>query len=264
MTATQVSPDLRSRGAAPPFVVAFRFAAPGDLRYLSHHDELRMLARICRRADLPLAFSRGFNPQPKARLPLPRPVGVGSQCEWAFIELTRPMSAADLAEKLRRAAPPGCEPLELIAPATRATPHARRVEYVVTLAADDVAGTCEAIAALLAAPRVETVRTYGPKRAARAVDIRPFVETLELDGRTLRMRVELRSGATARPSEVLTVLGLPAVKYAHRVERVQVEWDIEIAAPIEDAASERTNLGKGKDGEETRRDSTEENSEKET
>ncbi|MBU0616609.1 MAG: DUF2344 domain-containing protein, partial [Planctomycetes bacterium] len=37
--------------------VACCFALGGDLRLLSHHDELRMLARALRRAGWPLAYS---------------------------------------------------------------------------------------------------------------------------------------------------------------------------------------------------------------
>ena len=42
-----------------------RFAKCGDLRLVSHHDIMRCLERMVRRAQIPLATSQGFNPRPK-------------------------------------------------------------------------------------------------------------------------------------------------------------------------------------------------------
>ena len=45
--------------------VRLRFAKRGDLRLVSHHDLMRCLERMLRRANLPMAYSQGFNPRPK-------------------------------------------------------------------------------------------------------------------------------------------------------------------------------------------------------
>ncbi|GAF87148.1 unnamed protein product, partial [marine sediment metagenome] len=57
----------------------FGYDVDGDLRFISHHDMLRLFARSLARAALPVRFSEGFNPHPRLSIPLPRPVGVASQ-----------------------------------------------------------------------------------------------------------------------------------------------------------------------------------------
>ena len=72
---------------APCFRVALSYALNGELRYLSHRDELRMLTRALVRARWPLRYSRGFNPIPRLTLTLPRSVGTASECQLALVEL---------------------------------------------------------------------------------------------------------------------------------------------------------------------------------
>ncbi len=59
---------------------ALEFALAGDLRFLAHHDELRLLTRALVRAGWPLAYSQGFNPRPRLVLPLPRGNWRSSSC----------------------------------------------------------------------------------------------------------------------------------------------------------------------------------------
>ena len=54
----------------------------------------------------------------------------------------------------------------------------------------------------------------------------------------------LRSSGLPGPSEVINELGLPADRYNHGVERVDVQWDTELAGPADrPAAHERNCLG---------------------
>ena len=57
------------------------FRIEGNLCYLSHHETVSMLQRALIRAGVRLIYSQGFNPRPRLSLPLPRAVGVRSDCE---------------------------------------------------------------------------------------------------------------------------------------------------------------------------------------
>ena len=72
-------PDVRHRWV-------FAFQVDGDLRFVSHHDMLRLFRRALARAEVPMRFSQGFNPHPRMSLPLPRPVGMASETEALMIE----------------------------------------------------------------------------------------------------------------------------------------------------------------------------------
>lgn len=229
---------------------AVAYALDGDLRFLSHHDELRMFTRALVRARWPLRFSEGFNPIPRVRLPLPRPVGTASDCQWALVELKTARPTAELHERLARALPAGCRLHRTIAPAAAGTPHPRTASYAVTLRPEDTRGLAERITRLMARKHVSVPHAAGRDGPPRPLDIRPYLETLVLDGTVLRMRLAYAAHRSARPSEILTALDLDAAAYAHRLRRVAVTWDMELTATGEPAvAPEGNTIGQEKDDE---------------
>jgi radical SAM-linked protein len=229
--------------------VAIRFSIDGDLRFISHHDELRLLARAARRAGWPLAYSGGFNPRPRLILLLPRSVGTASACEWAIAELTEPRAAAQLRQSLAAALPPACRLQRVMPLTTRAKPQPRRAIYRVELGPDHAAQIGPRIAAVLAAETLSVERDYGPGKPTRPVDIRPYIETLTFRDCTLSMRLAFVGQRTARPTEVLTALNLPAGAYYHGVRRVEVEWNIGLAGRVPwPASTERNNVDQRESG----------------
>ena len=57
------------------------FTKTGSLKYTGHLNLHRTLERTFRRAGLPLAYSQGFNPQPRMNLAEALPLGITSECE---------------------------------------------------------------------------------------------------------------------------------------------------------------------------------------
>lgn len=100
------APQPTKRGAstheAPEPVVRMRlcFSRLGPLRYLSHLDFGKVLLLILRRAELPLAYSRGFNPQPRVQYGPPLSVGTGGERELLDILLTHRVEPADVIGRL--------------------------------------------------------------------------------------------------------------------------------------------------------------------
>jgi radical SAM family uncharacterized protein/radical SAM-linked protein len=94
---------------SPPrrFRLRLRFAKTGALRYLSHLELFRAFYRACRRANLPLSFSEGFNPHPRISFAPPLPVGVEGEGELVDVELAAPFPAAGAVEALNATMPAG-------------------------------------------------------------------------------------------------------------------------------------------------------------
>ena len=84
-----------------------RFAKCGDLRLVSHHDIMRCLERMVRRAQIPLSMSQGFNPRPKIVFALALGLGIEGRDEVVDIELSEPREPDDVFRRLAEAAPPG-------------------------------------------------------------------------------------------------------------------------------------------------------------
>lgn len=209
--------------------VAVEFSLRGDLRYLSHHDEMRMLTRAIIRARWPVRFSQGFNPKPRFTLPMPRSVGVSSESELALFELSERGDLATLLGDLRRQCPFGAQ-LRRAGWHPRGTPHPVRVAYSVELDAP-LAGIDDKITSTLAQTAIPVMRSGAPGTAARRIDIRPMIESISASAKGLCMELKYVDQRTARPTEILELLGLDAARYACRITRDRIEWDTKLFDP---------------------------------
>lgn len=72
---------------APYSTYRIRFAKVGRAAFLGHLDLIRLLARSCRRADLPLAQTRGFSPKPRMAFGPALGLGVPSLGELFDVDL---------------------------------------------------------------------------------------------------------------------------------------------------------------------------------
>jgi radical SAM-linked protein len=203
---------------------AVQFSIAGDVRFLSHHDTLRLFRRAATRAGLPLRYSAGFNPNPKLALPVPRPVGATGLEEWLLLQLQRPVEPAVVCEALGGQVPEGVRMARCRLSPPDASWQAREAVYEVLLAAEAAASLPPAIERAMASASAVRTRPMGPGRPAKAIDVRPFVLGLQVHDRRLTMRLSYQQGATVRPSEVLDMLGLPSRPYASCVTRVRIRW----------------------------------------
>ncbi len=77
-------------GAPPPPPVQrirLRYTKRGRLRFTSHRDIARVFERALRRAEVPMAYSAGFNPHPKVSWVGAAATGVASEAEYVEIAL---------------------------------------------------------------------------------------------------------------------------------------------------------------------------------
>jgi radical SAM-linked protein len=188
--------------------VRLRFAKSGDLRLVSHHDLLRCLERTLRRAEIPVAVSQGFNPRPKIVFALALALGIEGRHEVVELELAEPMAPAEVLGRLAAASPPGLDwhSVETIAP-SRPAPQVETVAYLLEVPAErrEIART--RLAALLASTHWPYLR-HRPDRDV-AIDVRPFLLEAELDPLgLLSFRMKMTPNGSARPEEVIDILGL--------------------------------------------------------
>lgn len=84
-----------------------RYEKIGNARFFAHLELASLFFRAARRANLPVAYSKGFNPKPKFSFGPPTQLGLESECELVDIALTRGMSAAEFIESFNAALPVG-------------------------------------------------------------------------------------------------------------------------------------------------------------
>jgi radical SAM-linked protein len=215
----------------PPCRALLRYDLVGELRFLAHHDELRMLQRALVRAGWPLAFSQGFNPRPRLTVPLPRNLGCAARGQLALVALWSPPPGDELFCRLAAELPRNCRLRAVVVPLATGTPHPCAAAYDLELEEDDLHGIGNRIRALLDSATAVVPRDCGPGKPDRPFDIRPYIDKLELRGATLWMELRFVQQRTTRPAEVITALGLSPDTYSTAVRRVTVRWDIEPVGP---------------------------------
>jgi radical SAM-linked protein len=186
--------------------IRITFAKLGALRYTGHLDLHKLWERAARRAELPLAYSQGFHPQPKMNIAAALPLGFASRCEVLDMRLEHDIQLDGLREKLQGTLPTGIQVTNVESVDEHAPTLQTQVlsaEYEVSLAeAGFESEVRRKIESVLESDSI--IRT----RRGKEYDLRPLIEALDLvDGKIL-MRLAAREGATGRPEEVLDMLGI--------------------------------------------------------
>ena len=186
--------------------IRITFSKQGPLRYTGHLDLHKLWERAARRAELPLAYSQGFHPQPKMSLAAALPLGFSSTCEMLDMRLERDVELDGLSARLNETLPPGIrvtgvEQIDERAPAlqTQVVEAEYQVELGEPVDPSELKRRVEAAMESKSIPR---------ERRGKKYDLRPLIESIEAVDDKIVMRLAAREGATGRPEEVLDVLGI--------------------------------------------------------
>jgi radical SAM-linked protein len=202
------------------------YTKQGAQRYTGHLDFQRVWERILRRSRLPVAYSRGFHPQARLNLACALPLGVSSRCEVLDIWLSAPVAPEQVTASLRSALPPGVELLKI----EEVDLHSPPLQILVRFS-DYEAILLDPLDPTEFEPRLRDLLTAASlirQRRDKSYDLRPLIEDLRIlppaAGQSLRlaMRLSVREGATGRPDEILSVLGLDPS--AARIERTALTF----------------------------------------
>src|SRR5215207_1066261 len=187
--------------------IRITFIKQGALRYTGHLDLHRLWERAARRAELPLAYSQGFHPQPKMNMAAALPLGFSSRCEVMDMKLEHDIPLSDLPTRLNTTLPAGLQVLQVQQVDERAPALQTQVasaEYEVTLTESidrsELERNVDSVIGSTSLPR---------ERRSKLYDLRPLIEALTLlPSGKIFMRLAAREGATGRPEEVLDALGI--------------------------------------------------------
>jgi len=219
---------LRGTGNELRHRVAIRFAIEGDLRFISHHDTIRLFERALSRAQLPVKFSEGFNPRPKLSLPCPRTVGVYSQADVLVVDLSEPMAANDFSTRLAKQMPAGINLFKAWEITGKRTLQVDRVEYAVDLPGESLPEVKKRLKLLRESDTLTLKRAGHGKKSAKTIDLCEYVIEASVDNLTLRWTVLVTRQGTLRPAEFLSAVGLDADLWLHRVRRTEIHWSNDV------------------------------------
>ncbi|VYU23407.1 Uncharacterised protein [Clostridium tertium] len=89
-----------------------KFTKESSIKFISHLDLMRTIQRVIRRADLPMEYSKGFNPHMALSIAQPLSVGVYSSAEYMDIVLVEELSEEEIINRLNEKTASGIKFLE--------------------------------------------------------------------------------------------------------------------------------------------------------
>jgi len=201
------------------FSYRVRFTKTGRLRFLSHHDLMRLFERALRRTGLPLRMTEGYNPHPVLAFPTALGLGIESLDEVLEFELTSWSAPRQIEKLLGEQLPAGISVVSAEAFDRRDRSCIEFVEY-------------EAACPGQGAPLPEGIRRFlelkecpverPSDKGSKTVEIRRYALGVESEGDRVFLRIRVTDQGTAKPEEVLRAIGV-SVDGTVRVRKTYTE-----------------------------------------
>ncbi|MGD8214466.1 TIGR03936 family radical SAM-associated protein [Aestuariimicrobium sp. Y1814] len=100
---------------APPVQkLRVRYAKRGPARFTSHRDVGRALERALRRAEIPMAYSSGFNPHPRISYANASPTSAATEAEYLELGLSAVCNPDKVAAALNEVLGPGLDVVAVV------------------------------------------------------------------------------------------------------------------------------------------------------
>ena len=192
------------------------FSRGEEVKFISHLDIIRLWQRVLHRAEIPLAYSEGFNPHPRISLAVPLSIGVTSEAELMDVFCTGWVSPHFFTDAVNKQLPGGMsilqvQPVGLTLPSLQSM--ARFAEYKVVVTTEKEQKEVEAsITRTLSLKELpwQHMRDTGPRK----YDLRILIDNLWLiewqqDYVSIGMKLSCDNRGSGRPEQVASALGYP-------------------------------------------------------
>ncbi len=217
--------------ALPKYRYRLTFSKGHALKYVAHLDLVLSWTRTFRRAGIPLAYSKGFNPNAKIKVASGLPVGTMGSAELMDIYLTEPMPADEILMRVKDTLPAGfglsaVVQIEGNAPGLQAS--LLQADYRVTVETD-LNDTVLATRTDALLSQKEIIQTRIRRKKEERFDLRPLLHRLKLverigDDAIFEMRLSTGQQGNLRPEAVLSALDLSDSWY--QIERTKLIFNI--------------------------------------
>lgn len=159
-----------------------KFTKEADIKFISHLDLMRTIQRIVRRAELPVEYSKGFNPHMAVAIAQPLSVGVYSEGDYMDLNLAEDMDVNSVVEILNEFSARGIKFLEaskspVIHNVKRLPPAMALLDaanYTIKIKYNDISKTEEQVNNLMAQNEIITIKKT--KKGEKEADIKPLIK----------------------------------------------------------------------------------------
>ncbi len=221
-----------------------------EIRFISQLDLLRSIHRALRRAEIPVAYSEGFNPQPKVSFGFALPVGLVSHGEYMDIALKEAMSADEFLKKICPVMPEGMKILSAAGVDDRAPKMGKMIDcarFETKIFSDDPDLLLEKAESFFAMDEMPMERHS--KKGTSFINVRPYVYFFEAkkekDGIILTTVQALSEEMSIRIDDLikafLSFTGETELKYYAEKDDTLLRYEGKFVTPVEFARNAERN-----------------------
>ena len=178
------------------------------MKFIGHLDVMRYFQKAMRRADIPIAFTKGFSPHMIMSFANPLGVGLTSDGEYFDIELIRPLASRDAIQRLNAVMADGIEIINFVQiPEDKKSTGMSIIEaadYLVFPKDGKFPVSSEDLVAFLSSEEILVVKQT--KKSEKEVNIRPWILELEQRENSLFLKVRAGSSVNLKPELVVSAL----------------------------------------------------------
>lgn len=164
-----------------------KYTKDGEIKFIAHLDLMRTLQKIIKRSELPIEYSKGFNPHMAVSIAQPLSVGAHSTGEYMDIVLSSDLEEKYIMDKMNENTPRGIKILDVVK--VIPTPGKKKAQamaiidaakYTIKLKCSDEDGVKEILQSLLATSEWNIIKT-SKKSGEKMVNIKPLVYKFEYE-----------------------------------------------------------------------------------
>ena len=187
-----------------------KYSKESDIKFISHLDLMRTIQRLIRRADLPIEYSKGFNPHMNVSIAQPLSVGMYSSGEYMDVGLKEDMTEEDIKGKLKENLPRGIQIFDIvkvIKEEGKKVPQAMALidgaKYSINIKYIDTTSLNDEINKILKKKEWITIKIG--KDSEKSVDIKPMVKDFKYEvlEHALKLEVLISCGSRENLSATL-------------------------------------------------------------
>ena len=214
--------------------VRIKFKKDGSLRFIGHLDVMRFFQKVMRRAQIPIAFTAGYNPHMIMSFASPLGIGLTSEGEYFDMELAGHISSAEAVRRMNAVTAEGIEVISF----RQISEEKKMTGMAIASAADYLVGCkCRENGAIFTQERItgflgqqEIVVTKQTKRSEQEADIRPLIYQMELTKEGIYLQLAAGSAQNLKPELVMSALcrfaGIDEASMAWTRRRLEMYADL--------------------------------------
>ena len=225
-----------------------KFRKDGPVKFVGHLDTMRFFQKMIRRAEIPIEYSKGFNPHMIMSFASPLGIGITSEGEYFDIELNEPISSEEAIMRMNATTVDGVEVLSfnkippekkkncmtiltgagyLVKQNSSGWPLQKSTKIGKVLEEDKDLG--EVINSFMAQSEIKILKKT--KRSEETVDIKPMIYSIKaIEDTSIEMILAAGSKENLKPELVMkalyTFLGIKYDAFHFNVHRTEMYTDV--------------------------------------